>query len=173
MALNEEELPGASNELPPATKEALKNKPSLEQVRNRIPPPSDKYQAFNHPDRQASSLLHDMFEPIDYFNVFISPLLRADWAVWTNANAEKKSKEFNQNQNINIEALKNKRPWEDFQTEQQRPWQDTDSFEIGVFLGCLLLMGCSTNPSIPDYWDTHTDTGRNPEICKVIINKRN
>ena len=30
IALNEEELPGASNTLPTATKEALKSKPSLE-----------------------------------------------------------------------------------------------------------------------------------------------
>ena len=48
MPVNEEELPGVSNQLPTATKEVLKNKPTLEEVRNRIPPPSDKYQALTY-----------------------------------------------------------------------------------------------------------------------------
>ena len=78
MPLNEEELPGASDRLPTATKEALKDKPTLEEVRNRIPLPSEKYQALTYQSRDAYSLLEGVYEPLDYFNAFVSLLLRAN-----------------------------------------------------------------------------------------------
>ena len=97
MLVNEEELLGVSDQLPIATKGALKDKPTLEEVRDRIPLSSTNYQALRYQSRSAYSLIEGTSELLDYFFAFLSPLLFADWAVWANANAEKKKAGFQAN----------------------------------------------------------------------------
>ena len=52
--------------------------------------------------------------------------------------------------------------------ERLRPWQDTDDWEIGVFLGIILLMSLDHSPTIESYWNTHSSKPSFVAIQRVM-----
>ena len=159
MRVNETENPGVSDSLPDTVQNVLNKTQKLtpDQVVARIPPPSSNYKALIYPDRPSKSNLTEYHwkEPYQYFDHFLNPNLRANWATWTNVNAERKRAEEDQE----LGHIPGRR--------QRRFWDPTSLAEIGVFIGCILLMGLTSNSNTNDYWSRHTDTGRNGEICQV------
>lgn len=143
MRVNETENPEVSDTLPNSVQNVLNeaNKLTPNQVQARIPQPSSKYEALIYPDRPNISGLTEfhMKEPYQYFDHFLRPELRVNWACWTNINAGRKRAEKEEELNY----IPGRR--------QRRFWCPTSSAEIDVFLECILLMGLNSNSNTDDY----------------------
>lgn len=158
---NETEAPGPSDAIPADVQKVLNQQtpPSLAQAVKQVPPVSPTYKSLEYSDRPSTSALEEPLDrPIEYFNLFFTPEQRQTFAINTNENARRKRAEQQKAQ----EASDN-----DSDDHTPRPWRPIEGEVIGIFLGVLLLMGLSKNPRTENYWNTHTDTGRSPEITAV------
>ena len=143
MRVNETKNPGVSDTLLETVKSVLKKPQKLtsDQVQARIPPPSSKYEILIYLDRPSKSNLteHHWLEPYQYFDYFLGLNLRANWASWTNVNAERKRAQGD----LELDYIPGRR--------KRRFWDPTSPAEIGVFIGCILLMGLTSNSNTDDY----------------------
>ena len=80
MRVNEEKLPGASDQLPKETQQALKTKPSLVKVRRNVFLPSEEYTPLDFPELPGKSLLNGLETPSQYFSVFVTERILTQWA---------------------------------------------------------------------------------------------
>ena len=136
MSVNEEEIPGVSDVSPftPNQKKINSKKP-LNELLKAIPPCSN-YTPVKVHERKARPNLPiyaDPNKPIDLYDLYISRHHRVLIASHTNINA-------------NLELQKLPR-------NHRRPWHDTNEWEVGVFLGILLLMGLDHSPAFESYWN--------------------
>lgn len=138
MRVNEEEIPGVSDASPLTIKQKkINSKRSLQELLNDVPPCTNYHPVHTH-ERPARSNLPshvDASAPIELYDLFVTRAHRRLLAEHTNLRAD-----------LELRKL----PKE----ERRRPWHDTNEWEIGVFLGLILLMSIDHSPSIKSYWHT-------------------
>ncbi len=174
--MNEEEIPGVTDVLPPAVKKRLKKaeKRPLSQAFQDVPKLNPNYQPLEIPSRDPEvNLLTDIqHSPSSLFQLFITQAHLDLISTHTNLNASLKlaknkdgeegegegdiSKQYEGDTNKDQEELEDKtvglkKP------QKICPWYYTTGEEIGVFLGVLLLQGEAKLGSTKNYWKCQTD----------------
>lgn len=143
MRHNEEEIPGVSDVSPLSQKKKKSNsKKSLKSLIEAIPPYSN-YRPVQHlQERNAQPNLPDNVDPdkpSDFYELFLTRQHQALFASHTNIRAYLELRKLSK------------------QNTQQREWHNTNEWEIGVFLGIILLMSLDHSPRIEDYWKNNLD----------------
>ena len=157
MRVNEEEVHGVSDTLPPAVKTQLKRKRSISEVLADVSACSSSYKPLSIPSRSSTTQIPpDINTPESLFALFITPAHFQLIACHTNINGTCKQAASNE-----LEG-----------NGGDRPWHDTTGPEIGVFIGALLLQGESRRPKVPDYWNTDTNRTIHPAILNAISVRR-
>lgn len=135
MKVNEEEISGVSDVSPLTQKQKKTNsKMPLSSLLADVPPISKYYPVQVH-GRDARTNLPDnvnLNRPFDFYDLFITRSHRTLFASHTNIKAD-----------IELRGQSKR---------EQRRWHDTNEWEIGVFLGIILLMSLDHSPKIEDYW---------------------
>ena len=139
MRVNEEEIPGVSDKsLLTIKQKKINKKRSLEAILGDVPSCS-QYEPVHVDERSAHSNLPkhvDGSKPIEIYNQFIIRAHRRLLASHINLRADMKLRKKS------IEA-------------KTRFWHDINEWEIGIFLGIILLMSLDHSPTIESYWNTH------------------
>ena len=167
--VDEVEVPGVPDTITNKVREILQEKPTVEELTQRIPFPDPAYQPLHHPKRPLQTNTQDLgiSQPDQYFNLFVPPEQFNYIAEYTNINAcmkrdeqhsEQAGQEFDDGEISDVNYVADLKA---------RPWTNTWGAEIGVFIGVLLLAGINKNTCITEYWSKYTDMGRSPDICSV------
>ena len=115
MRVNEEEVQGVSDTLPPVVKSQLKQKRPISEVLEDVPACSPLYKPLCIPQRPSRPHIPVHIQtPEAFFALFITPAHFQTIAHHTNLNAEAKQAGL---------------------SEEERPWHATTGAEIGTFLG--------------------------------------
>ena len=135
MRVNEKEIPGVSDASPLTIKQKkINSKKSLQALLNDVPLCSDYHPVSTH-ERPARSNLPshvDASEPIELYDLFVTKAHRRLLADHTNLRADMKLKKMSKE-------------------EGRRSWHDTNEWEMGVFLGLILLMSLDHSSTIESY----------------------
>lgn len=132
MRINEEDIPGVSNVSPLTQKQKkLNSKKPLSSLLDAVPPCSNYRPRLNLPANM------DPNKPLDLYELFITRHHRVLFASHTNIRADYE---------LRRQAKSDK---------QSRNWHDTNEWEIGTFLGILLLISLDPSPTIKDYWSNN------------------
>ncbi|SLM36298.1 PiggyBac transposable element-derived protein [Lasallia pustulata] len=152
MRVNEEEVQGVSDTLPPVVKSQLKRKQPIAEVLDDVPPCSSEFTPLHVPERSLKAAIPPGIEtPEAFFSLFITPAHFELFAQYTNLNAQQKGAE---------------------EGTGRRRWHETTGSEIRVFLGTLLYQGECRLPATPDYWNTAIDKTISPSILNAISVQR-
>ena len=141
MRVDEQEISGPSDALPFSAKtRAYYQKRSLDEllqeVESQHPSTYNRIPIDERPPT-VQNLPYETPTPLDLFSIFFPTYLLERLARFTNKKAEKQWKD------PTIEKKKNTRPQE-----------ETDTAEIGAWLGIRLLMGPDQSPDYGSYWNT-------------------
>ena len=149
MRVNEEEVQGVSDTLPPVVKTQLKRKRPISEVLDDVPACSSDYKPLSIPSRSSKPHIPATINsPEAFFELFITPAHFQLIARHTNINAEcKKATETGR---------------------EARVWRDTTQAEIGVFLGILMLQEEYQLLKTADYWNGAIDKAVHLPILAVM-----
>lgn len=143
MRGQEFENPGESDALPLPVKKFQQRtkKPSADSMLKRITPPAPTYESLSISFRKPQSKVPDNVKtPYELFDLFITSEHYEKLASRSNLFARsQRIKHSSENQ------------------DQARPWVNTISSEMKVFLGILLLMSVDRVPAMAGYWNTRKD----------------
>ena len=156
----EEECPGVPDSVPTEVKAVIEQKirPTPLEIKNSIPPPSNRYKAFNYIPRDAQSKVPDWVKtPIQYFRLFLTVTHCHLIAKHTNIKARLDIEAYN--------ATPNRKT-------HPRAWRDVTGDEIDVWIGILIAMGSTPLASTEIYWTRYTDIGKDLEIARAMSLKR-
>ena len=137
-----------------------KKKPTVHKIAREIAPPSLDYKSIEYAPREViAHVPDDCSTPIDYFRLYITERHSQLIAQYINYNAYNQICGRAMRRPIRRQAFKNR--------ARSNVWHDVCASEIDVFIGILLAMGLTHLPSTRDYWNTHTNVGKDDEIRRV------
>ena len=152
MRVNEEEVQGVSDTLPPDVKTQLKCKQPISEVLEDVPDCSSSYKPLSIPQQSSKSQIPANIKTSEaFFELFITSAHFQTIAQHTNLNAE-----------VRQAGL----------SEKERLWHVTTGPEIEVFIGVLLLQGEARIFRTQDYWNTDVNKAIILPILKTMTVQR-